>query len=106
MNLNMNTNPRNLKMPDYSDRYGGRFMKASHLAKPIVGKVADIKLEDCGNTEGTKPVLYLEDVERGIVLNATRYTFLTHLIGSANTDDWAGVEIEVRRGQTRFGARR
>jgi hypothetical protein len=99
--VNMNSDMET-KMPDYSDRYGGRFMSAKHLATPIVGVVSDVKLEECGKGEKPKPVLYLEAVERGIVLNATRYDFMHHLTGSANTDDWVGVEIEVRQGETRY----
>jgi hypothetical protein len=35
--MNMNTNPRNLKMPDFSDCFGGRYMAAKHITKPFVG---------------------------------------------------------------------
>jgi hypothetical protein len=94
-----------MKMPDYSDRFGGRFMAAKHVTKPFVGTVTDVRLQECGRNEGEKPVLYLEGVERGIVLNETRYEFMAQLTGSRDTDDWAGTEIEVRKGHTRYAAK-
>jgi hypothetical protein len=100
--VNMNPNMET-KMPDYSDRFGGKFMNAKHVTTPIVGVVSFVKLEECGRSEKPKPVLYLADVERGIVLNFARYNFMTELTGSADTDDWKGVEVEVRQGETSYG---
>ena len=40
-------------MPDYSDRYGGRFLNATHVIKPFVGVVD--RVEDLEVEEGKKP---------------------------------------------------
>ena len=71
-------------MPDYSDRYGGRFLNATHVIKPFVGVVD--RVEDLEVEEGKKPkpVLFLRDLERGIVLNATRYDAMADITGSRN----------------------
>ena len=93
-------------MPDYSDRYGGRFLNATHVIKPFVGVVD--RVEDLEVEEGKKPkpVLFLRDLERGIVLNATRYDAMADITGSRNTDDWTpGTRVEVFKGNTKFAGK-
>ena len=92
-------------MPDFSDRYGGRFLNATHVPKPFVGVVD--RVEDLEIEEGKKPkpVLFLKNLERGIVLNATRYDAMAEIAGSRNTDDWIGYEVEVRKGKTNYAGK-
>src|SRR5262249_40580601 len=93
-------------MPDYSDRFGGKFMKAEHVTKPFVGVVAAVTDELVNEHESKKrPVIYFEGHERGVVLNSTRYDAMSHLGNSKDTDDWLGMRVGVRRGKTRFAGK-
>jgi hypothetical protein len=92
-------------MADFSDQYGGKFLAAKHLVRPMVGVVRDVLLEEMSNGERPKPVMYLEGIERGIVLNASRYDAMAALTGSRDTDDWQGTKVIVRKGTTRFAGK-
>ena len=90
-------------MPDYSSDYGGRYMKAAHITEPFVGVVERVAREDVDRNGKMRTVIYFEGVARGVVCNGTRYDAASRLIGSRNTDNWPGVRIGVRRGETSFG---
>ena len=105
MILNMRVNV----MPDYSDRFGGRFLSAEHCDESFTGvveRVDDVEMKEDGGNTKRRPVLYLEGSERGIVLNATRYNFLAELCRSKDTDNWVGVEVGVRKGKTNFAGKK
>jgi hypothetical protein len=94
-------------MADYSDEYGGRFVKAEHLDKPFVGVVERVEKVEVNKDDGTaKPVLYFDGRERGVVLNATRYNFMSELCKSRDTDNWIGTRVGVRRGKVNFAGKR
>ena len=92
-------------MPDFSECYGGRFLNAAHVTKPFVDVVDRVEVLEVEEGKKPKPVLFLKHLERGIVLNATRYDAMAEIAGSRNTDDWAGYEVEVRKGKTNYAGK-
>ena len=89
-------------MPDYSNDFGGKYMNATHITEPFVGTVDRVDREDVDGNGKMKPVLYFEDRERGVVLNATRYDTVSAMAKSRDTDNWVGMRVQVKRGSTRF----
>ena len=89
-------------MPDYSNDFGGKYMNATHITETFVGTVDRVDREDVDGNGKMKPVLYFEDRERGVVLNATRYETVSAMAKSRDTDNWVGMRVQVKRGSTRF----
>jgi hypothetical protein len=99
-NINMEIN-----MPDFSECFGGRFMKAEHITKPFIGVIESVELVDVDGNGKMKPVLHFEGKDRGVVLNATRHEFMCHYAETKESDDWVGLKVAVRKGTTRFGGK-
>ena len=92
-------------MTDYSDFYGGRFLKSEDIVgKPFVGTIERVKGEKMQDGR-MRAVVYFEGREKGIVLNATRHRFVVGATKSKNSDDWIGLKIGVRAGVTDFGGK-
>ena len=85
-------------MPDFSDSYGGRFLNASHVTKPFVAAVVTVEAIEVEEGKKPKPVLFLEGVDRGVVLNKTRYDAMSDITGSPDTDDWCGRKVPGEAG--------
>jgi hypothetical protein len=90
-------------MVDYSDCFGGKFLKADDINKPFVGEIERVVGEKIDGR--LKPVIYFEGREKGVVLNSTRHKFVVGLAKSKNSDDWLGLKIGVRQGTTDFGGK-
>ncbi len=45
-------------MPDYSDRYGGRFLNATHVTAPFVDVVDRVEDHEIEEGKKSKPVLF------------------------------------------------
>jgi hypothetical protein len=93
-------------MPDFSDSYGGRFLNASHVTKPFVAAVVTVEAIEVEEGKKPKPVLFLEGVDRGVVLNKTRYDAMSDITGSPDTDDWCGRKVLVKRGSTNYAGKK
>ena len=57
-------------MPDYSDCYGGRFVKAADITKPFNGTIERAERTEVEKGR-PKIVVYFEGRDKGFVLNAT-----------------------------------
>jgi hypothetical protein len=68
------------------------FKEASRVL--TVKSVAPAKVGPEGRQE-EKLVLKVEEDERGITLNKTRYNDLGEIFGSLDTDTWAGKKVKV-----------
>lgn len=83
--------------------FPSKYLKASDLDdKTITVKISDIKIEQVGQNQDTKPVAYFEGKKKGLVLNKTNSRKIASLAGSPETDDWAGVEIAIYPTETEF----
>lgn len=91
-------------MPDYSDCYGGRFVKAADITKPFNGTIERAERTEVEKGR-PKVVVYFEGRDKGFVLNATRFAFLCELAKSKDTDDWPGLTVGVSRGRVNFAGK-
>jgi hypothetical protein len=89
-------------MTDYSDFYGGRFLKTEDVQKPFKGVVERVTGEKMQDGR-LRAVVYFEGREKGVVLNATRHKFIVGLAKSKDSTDWVGLTVGVRT--TDFGGK-
>lgn len=74
--------------------FPGSYLKADELgrARPVV-TIRTVKMEDIGSD--TKPVLYFDGKEKGLVLNKTNSSMITEIIGSDETEHWTGHQVQL-----------
>lgn len=72
------------------------YLKADDLgtSKPVV-TIDRVVVEVIGQEKDKKPVVYFEAKEKGLVLNRVNADSITEIAGSDETDDWAGVQIQL-----------
>lgn len=74
-----------------NETFSGNFLKAADLkgAQPTV-TIAEIRMEKMG--EDTKPAIYFEGKDKGVVLNKTNATNIAAAYGP-ETDGWIGQRV-------------
>jgi hypothetical protein len=71
------------------------YLKASDFVDPRILTVTGVKAEKVSRDDDKpKVVLYVEEDERGIVLNKGRFNSMIELTGSDDGDDWIGTTIQ------------
>lgn len=86
-----------------NDAYPSKYLKAADLGgKTPTVTVAHVAIEPVGKTQEMKPVVYFEGKEKGIVCNRTNAKVLTQLAGTAETDEWGGIQVQLFTVQTEF----
>ena len=81
------------------------FLRSEDIKGKTVGvKIRAVELHDFGEREGTKPVVYFEGKDAGLVLNKTRANALRDLYGE-ETDSWPGQHIVLSTGPVPFEGR-
>ncbi len=88
-----------------NDMFPSKYIKASDLgdSKPVV-KIARIAVEQLGNDEegkDSKPVVYFEGKEKGLVCNKTNWSTIVNLYGN-ETDNWIGKPIRLQTAEVAF----
>ena len=66
-------------------------------------KISSVEMRGVG--EDTKPVLYFEEKEKGLVLNKTNANTIAAAYGE-ETDDWVGAEIVLYETMVEFQGQR
>ncbi len=86
------------------DAFPSNYIKASDLnGKPWDMKIRTVAMEDLGqgNDKESKPVLYFDDAQKGLVLNKTNATKIAKSYGD-DTGNWTGKDIQVFPTTTEF----
>lgn len=74
-----------------SQAFPSEFLKAGDLQERTITVVMDrVELKEVG--DGSKPVLYFQGKEKGLVLNKTNSNNIGMIYGD-DTDDWTGKEL-------------
>src|SRR5262245_42864479 len=83
--------------------FPSNYLKASDIGdKSPVVTIARIEVEPIGRNKEMKPVLYFQGKDKGLVLNKTNARKVAELVGSKDTDDWAGCQIRLYATETEF----
>lgn len=79
-----------------NDAFPSNYLKASDLgeAQPVV-TIDRVEVEPVGRGKEMKPVVYFAGKQKGMVLNKTNSKKIMEIAGSADTDDWHGVQVKL-----------
>lgn len=84
MNINNAFPSKYLKSGDITD--GDMVLTISHVEMENVGQGDDAEI---------KPIVYFEETEKGFVLNKTNAATIAKVVGTPETDGWAGKQIAL-----------
>lgn len=93
-----------------SQAFPSKFLKSDDIGNqrwPLT--IRGVQMEDVGDNEH-KPIVYFQELEKGLVLNKTNAEMIVQLYGD-DTDRWAGQRIEMYatpvqyQGQSKMGLR-
>lgn len=86
-----------------NEAFPSQYLKASDLQgqQPIV-TIDRVEFEAVGQKREMKPVLYFHGKDKGMVLNKTNAKNISNLVGSFETDEWAGFRIKLYSANVEF----
>jgi hypothetical protein len=94
-------------MPNVDQMFPSKYIKAGDCEEAdLILTVRTVKMEDVGQGENaeTKPVVYFDEEEKGLVLNKTNATTISELHGR-NTDQWTGKRIALYATEVEYGGK-
>jgi hypothetical protein len=72
----------------------------------LTATIERVYLEDVGGDGEDKPVLRFHELNQGLVLNKTNSNALVELLGTSETEQWAGHKITMEKAKVEFQGRR
>jgi hypothetical protein len=85
--------------------FPSKFLKASDLqAKRLPITIAKVAMETVGSDR--RAVVYFKGMEKLLVLNKTNANMIKEITGTAETGEWAGMEIVLYPARVDFQGRR
>lgn len=87
-----------------NDAFPSKYLKASDFPEEGDQEVTieRIALEEIGRDRQTKPVIYFEEFQAGLVCNVTNARVIARVLESQEFDDWIGRKITLYRTETDF----
>lgn len=83
--------------------FPSRYLKASDIGDSApVCIISRVTIEAVGRDQEQKPILYFANKTKGVVLNKTNARAVAQIAGSSETDDWAGVQVQLYVAQVEF----
>jgi hypothetical protein len=85
--------------------FPSRYLKSSDL--PEEGSqtvtIEKIAIEEIGRDKETKPIIFFEEFNKGLVCNKTNARTIARIVHSEDFDDWVGHKISLYRTEVDFG---
>lgn len=85
-----------------SDQFPSDYLRAVDVEGEITLVMTEVKMEQLG--EDSKPVLYFEGKDKGLVMNKTNASTISALYGD-DTEDWRGEAITLFSAMVSFQGR-
>lgn len=77
-----------------SQAFPSKYLKSDEVGQQrFVLTIRDVQMEDIGDSQH-KPVVYFNEVQKGMVLNKTNAEMIVHLYGD-DTMTWTGRQVEL-----------
>lgn len=89
--------------------FKSNYLKHTDLAgKRVIVTMERVEIETVGQGQEAeeKPVLYFKGHDRGLVLNKTNAYSISEIVGSEETDEWAGHRIVLHPDKTMYGGKK
>lgn len=80
---------------DMQSFIGSKFLGAADYPRPAVLTVEQVSEELIGEDKKRKGILYFERVEKALVLNKTNIANLIEIMGTPESDQWIGRQVEI-----------
>ncbi len=81
--------------------FPSRYLNADDFPAPALVTIGRVE-EELLNDGSSKPVVFFEELRKGLILNKTNGAKIATLIGSDETQDWAGQQIVLYRDVVQF----
>lgn len=85
-----------------SEAFPSNYLRASDFPKPTLLTISHVKMEDIGDDH--KPVLYFQELDKGLCLNKTNGNTIADVYGD-DSDDWKGQQIVAFETPVQFQGR-
>jgi hypothetical protein len=84
--------------------FPSKYLKAGDL--PDEGSqqftIEKIDIEEIGRDKDKKPIIFFDEIHKGLVCNKTNWKTISRLTGSDDSDDWIGTKINLYRAEVEF----
>ena len=84
--------------------YPSKYLKADDFPEPVNATVSHV-MHDKMQDGTSKPVVFLEGYEKGVVCNATNAEVLYSLARTDDDEDWPGLTVEVYTAMATFAGK-
>lgn len=94
-------------MPNIDQMFPSKYLKAGDCEEAdLTLTIASVKFEELGQGDKaeTKPVVYFDEAEKGLVLNKTNATTIAELHGRT-TEQWIGKRIAIYATEVEMGGK-
>ena len=86
-----------------NDVYKSNYLKSSDVTEtPTSYTIKDATVEQIGQNKDEKIVIYFVGNDKGFVVNKTNAKTISKVLGSDDTDDWAGKAIKLYLAEVTF----
>ncbi|MEA3439825.1 MAG: hypothetical protein U9R58_06050, partial [Chloroflexota bacterium] len=85
-------------MPNIHDMFPSKYVKSGELNQPVVLTIKEVKYERVYNPrigDTDVWVVYFEGAKKGLILNKVNAFAIADILGSPDTEEWVGGEIEL-----------
>ena len=85
-------------MPNIHEMFPSKYVKSGELNDPVVLTIKEVQYERVYNPRKGDTdvwVVYFEGAKKGLILNKVNAFAIADILGSQDTEDWVGGEIEL-----------
>lgn len=87
-----------------SQAFPSKYLKSDEVGNQrFTLTIRDVQMEDIGDNDN-KPVVYFQEMQKGMVMNKTNAEMIIHLYGD-ETNAWIGRQVELFTAMTSFQGR-
>jgi hypothetical protein len=77
-----------------NELYPSKYLKATpDVIKDLLVTIKSVVIEPLGPERDEKPVMYFNEMRKGLVINQTNFNTTARICGSDETNDWIGQKI-------------
>lgn len=91
-------------MGNWRDALPSQWLKAADFEKPALMTLRKFSVETLG--EDKRPVVWFDEVEKGLALNIVNGSTIEEICGSADPARWAGHKVVLFKTQTDYAGKR
>ena len=86
------------------DVYPSQWLAAADVEDCLTVTVKGLTFAEVGRDKEQKPVLWFEEVEKGLILNKTNWNNMVLITKEADSDDWVGHQVQLYSTKVQFGS--